>query len=175
MGVMAGDVGAIETRGQSVTLVRVARQVANRGEVTETLKNAQSRRSVAIPGRAGERLIALAASCDGYLSGDGMGGHSTQRRMSAQWEREVLPSLRPELRHPFKNLRNSWQTNCRWSLGLPPWLIEPMMGHVGEGVTGRHYDRPQAEMFADAMAEAYAAHPFDKGWEWANWDDLGRT
>jgi len=167
MGVTAADVRAVVARGQPVTLVRVARQVANRGEVTETLKNEQSRRVVAIPGRAGARLLALAGSCDGYLSGDGMGGHSTQRRMAAQWEREVLPSLRPELRHPFKNLRNSWQTNCRWSLGLPPWLIEPMMGHVGEGVTGRHYDRPQADMFADAMADAYAAHTFDAGWTWA--------
>lgn len=166
MGAMAGDVSAVEACGQVVALVSVERQVANRGVVTDALKNRQSRRVVAIPGRAGARLLELAGSCDGWLSGDGLGSHSTQRRMAATWERHVLPSLPEGMRHPFKNLRNSWQTNMRWALRLPPWLIEPMMGHVGEGVTGRHYDRPNAEMFAEAVAEAYAARPYDAGWTW---------
>ena len=166
MGARSEDVGAVEARGQLVAVVRVERQVANRGVVTDALKNRQSRRVVAIPGRAGARLLELAGSCDGWLSGDGLGSHSTQRRMAASWERRVMPSLPEDMRHPFKNLRSSWQTNMRWALRLPPWLIEPMMGHVGEGVTGRHYDRPDAEMFAEAVADAYAARPFDAGWAW---------
>lgn len=169
MGVMGSDVERREVGAQTVALVHVDRQVANNGTVTDTLKNAQSRRVVAIPGRAGAYLLRLAESERGYLTGDGMGGYSTQWRMKKEWDGHVLPSLPETMRHPFTNLRNSWQTNMRWSLRLPPWLIEPMMGHVGEGVTGRHYDRPQAEMFAEVVAEAYAAHPFDAGW-----DDLGR-
>ena len=78
----------------------------------------------------------------------------------------MLPLLPEGQRHIFQNLRNSWQTNCRWTLGMPPWLVEPLMGHVGAGVTGQHYDRPQVLMFAETVARAYAEHPYDKGWDW---------
>lgn len=161
LGVMADDVTAHDVDGQTVAMVAVQRQVPNRGTTpTDTLKTPQSRRTVAIPGRAGARLLALAATHNGYLSGDGMGGPNTQLRLNRAWNDANMA-------HPYRNLRNSWQTNMRWSLRLPPWLIEPMMGHVGEGVTGQHYDRPQAEMFAEAVAEAYRLHPFDAGWTWA--------
>ena len=166
MGVMGSDVSAVETCGQTVAVVRVERQVANRGVVTDALKNEQSKRIVAIPGRAGTRLLEMASAEQGFLTNDGLGGFVTQKRLSGAWEREVVPSLPAGMGHPFKNCRNSWQTNMRWSLRLPPWLIEPMMGHIGEGVTGRHYDRPNVQMFAEAVAEAYSEHPFDAGWTW---------
>lgn len=67
-------------------------------------------------------------------------------------------------RRPFKNLRNSWETNCHWVLRIDPTLIEKMMGHAGHTVTSRHYDRPDEEMFAEAAAKAYAAHPFADTW-----------
>jgi hypothetical protein len=56
----------------------------------------------------------------------------------------------------------------RWSLRLPPWLIEPMMGHRLQGVTGQHYDRPDSMMFAEAVADAYASNPYDRGWTWVS-------
>lgn len=168
LGVRGSDVTTLDVGSQRVALVRVERQVLNLGgKVTDALKNAQSRRTVAVPGRAGARIVRL-AEAGGYLSDDGVGGVIDQKRLRRMWDAAPLPD---GLRHPFRNLRNSWQTNMRWSLRLPPWLIEPMMGHVGEGVTGRHYDRPQAEMFAEAVADAYAAEPFDAGWVWATWDD----
>lgn len=168
LGVRSEDVGAIDVDGITITTVEVRRQVTNRGELSDALKNEQSRRVVAIPGRAGARLLAIAATAPDFLTGDGMGGASTQHRLQDSWRSTALPD---RLRHPFRNLRNSWQTNMRWTMRMPPWLIEPMMGHVGEGVTGRHYDRPAAEMFAEAMAEAYRQRPFDAGWTWAVWDD----
>lgn len=169
MGVMGSDVERVESCGQVLALVHVRRQVANDGRVTETLKNAQSVRVVAIAGRAGARLLQLAENERGFLTNDGMGGNNTQSRMKSAWVGSIMPRLPESMRHPFTNLRNSWQTNMRWTLRIPPMFIEPMMGHVGEGVTGRHYDRPAAEMFAEVVAEAYAAHPYDAGW-----DDLGR-
>lgn len=41
-----------------------------------------------------------------------------------------------------------------------PWITKKLMDHVGEGVTGQHYDRPDWELFADSVAEAYSKHPF---------------
>lgn len=163
LGVMGSDVS--ECCG--CALVEVQRQVTNRGGgVSDRLKNRQSRRVVAIPGRAGARLLSLASACPGFLSGDGMGGSSSQDRLNKSWTAAVPAHLS----HPCRNLRNSWETNSRWSLGLDSWTIEVMLGHVAPGVTGRHYDRPQPEMIARVMADAYTEHPFDAGWEWAVWD-----
>ena len=64
-------------------------------------------------------------------------------------------------RHPASRLRSSWQTYMRWDWGVEPRYIEPMMGHLMPGVTGRHYDRPDARQYARIAAGAYAAHPYD--------------
>lgn len=159
MGVMGSDIHMSEVDEVPVALVSVDRQIQNRGEVTERLKTPQSHRTVAIPGRVALRLGELANVECGYLTNDGFGNPNTQARLGKAWTNAGME-------HPFRNLRNSWQTNARWSLRLPPWLIEPMMGHVGEGVTGQHYDRPQAEMFAEVIVDAYRTNPYDAGWNW---------
>lgn len=157
LGVRSEDVG--ESLG--CAMVDVRRQIQHTSSVpTERLKTPQSARTVPIPGRAGARLMELATERDGWLTGDGMGGPSTQARLKKAWADAGME-------HPFTNLRNSWQTNTRWSLRVPPMFIEPMMGHKVAGVTGAHYDRPAAEMFAEVVAESYAAHPYDAGWNWA--------
>ncbi len=160
LGPMAGEVELRHVDEVPVTLVPIVRQVNNAGEVTDSLKTEQSRRTVVMAGKAALRLADIAAStpADWFLTNDGMGMPQPQRRLGKAW-REM------EMAHPFRNLRNSWQTNCRWELGMPPWLLEPMMGHAGRDVTGRHYDRPQADVFADAIAKAYAEHPYDLNWD----------
>lgn len=163
LGVTAADVTAIEAGGTTLALVSVERQVPNKGTVpAERLKTEQGLRTVPVAGRAGARLLGLAASCDGPLSGDGMGGFGTQQRLQRSWARADLPD---GLRHPFRNLRNSWQTWMRWELRVEPHFIEPMMGHKLPGTTGSYYDRPGAQTFAEVMAEAYLARPYDAGWE----------
>jgi len=47
---------------------------------------------------------------------------------------------------------------------VPPHLIEALMGHKLSGVTGAHYDRPTADMFAEVVADAYRARPWDADW-----------
>lgn len=170
LGVQSADVALRDVRGVPVALVTVQRQVHHRGGVTDALKTRDSRRVVAIPGRAAKRLATIATERDGWLTGDGMGNHCPQKRLMRAWA--DAPMDEP-MRHPFRNLRNSWQTNMRWTMRMPPWLIEPMLGHKMHDVTGQHYDRPQAEMFADAVADAYSERPYDEGWTWAEgpqWD-----
>ena len=160
LGPFAGEVELREVDGVPVALVPITRQVDNAGKVTDALKTEQSRRTVCVPGKMAIRLADIASELprDWFLTHDGMGGPQSQRRLGRSW-RDA------DMAHPFRNLRNSWQTNCRWELGMPPWLLEPMMGHAGRDVTGRHYDRPQSDVFAEAVARAYAEHPFDAGWE----------
>ena len=157
LGVRSEDVSAVEVGGQTVCMVRVERQVDNRSrEVTDRLKSQKSRRQVAIPGGAGARLLALAPDADGgWLTSNGFGGNSTQRMLQKEW-RKLMRSLPEDLRHPFKNLRNSWETNCRWTVGIRPYYIESAMGHAGKSVTDFYYDRPSPEQIASAFSSAWS-------------------
>ncbi len=142
-------------------VVRIERQVVHNGTVSERLKNKWSYRSVVIPGKVGRRLLEIAAASDGWLTTDGTGSNVPQWRLARAWS-----DMRGKIEHhPIRNLRNSWQTYMRWTLEVQPYYIEPLMGHVGEGVTGRHYDRPSATEFAAVVSKAYAAHPFDASWD----------
>ena len=161
LGVRASDVELRTVHGVPIALVSVERQVGDHG-ITDALKTPQSRRTAAIPGLAAVRLATIAETCAVYLSGDGLGGPSTRCRLRKAWLSLELPD---GLRHPFRNLRNSWQTNMRWVLRLPPWIVEPMMGHRMDDTTGQYYDRPQADMFAEAVADAYSEHKYDAGWD----------
>lgn len=160
LGPKAGEVSLRDVNGASVALVPIVRQVNHSGRVDDRLKNEQSRRTIAIPGRAAERIAELAASrhADSFLTDDGFGGFISQHRYMDAWRKMGME-------HPFTNLRNSWQTWMRWEMRVEPYYIEPMMGHRIEGTTGMHYDRPQADVFADVVAEAYARYPFDEGWK----------
>lgn len=159
LGVMGADVEDA-SRDVPLALVRVRRQVTHAGGVSETLKNSQSVRVVAVAGPVAPRLLALADG-RGWVSSDGLGGHNTQKRLMASWRSSLEGT---GLHHPFRNLRNSYQTWMRWDARVEPYFIETMMGHKVAGVTGAHYDRPVAEMLADVVADAYRARPYDAGW-----------
>lgn len=168
VGPMAGEVERMDVDGVPLALVPIVRQVTKETGVSDRLKTESSRRTVIVPGRAALALEAAAAAlpAEWPLTHDGAGAFVSRDRLNRTWRLDVLPSLPEGQRHIFQNLRNSWQTNCRWTLGMAPWLIESLMGHVGAGVTGRHYDRPQVLMFAETVARAYAAHPYDAAWAW---------
>ncbi len=162
LGVRSEDVTITDVGGIPVALVAIERQVPSMGaEVRTTLKNRQSHRTIAIPGRAGLRIAELSRERGGWLTGDGLGGPTTQRRLMLAWKSAAMA-------HPFRNLRNSYETNARWSLRLPPWIVEPLLGHSGQGVTAQYYDRPSAQMFAEMVADAYRARPYDAAWKWAD-------
>lgn len=160
LGVRAGDVERKVVDGVPLALVRIERQVPPMGDPVDRLKTPQSRRTVVIAGKPALRVCDIAESMppDWYLTNDGMGGWSSQSRLNDAW-------LALGLGRPFKNLRNSWQTWMRWEAKVPPYFIEPMMGHKGADVTGRHYDKPTADLFAEVVTEAYKARPWDADWD----------
>lgn len=163
---LAGEVELRDVGGVPVAVVPIVRQVPNRGkvgEVVDELKTEDSTRVIVIPGRAALRLASIAESLppDCPLTHDGFGRHQPQHRLFSAW-------TKLDMAHPFKNLRNSWQTNCRWTLKMPPWITEKMMGHKGTDVTAVHYDRPAADTFAEYIAQAYRETPYDADWTWAD-------
>ena len=167
LGVMLSEVELREVDGVPVALAPIVRQVDRGGKVLDDLKNTQSRRTAAVPGPPALRLSSIAADLSSqglvWLCDDGCGSPISQQVLGRVWSK-MLDGAGVE-RHPVRNLRNSWATNSRWTLGIDPSLIDRMMGHVGGSVTERHYDRPDAEMFAEAVATAYKSHPFADTWD----------
>lgn len=142
-----------------VTLVWLNRQVRNDGTPTEELKNAWSRRAVVIPGPMGERLWELSQDGRTWLTGDGLGGPTKQRPMTA--ELKAAMARAGVAAHPVKNLRPSWETYTHWTLRVPQDVIERLMGHIPSGsrVTATHYDRPAWMEIAGMVSECYRLHP----------------
>lgn len=132
LGVLPDDV----SRLGGVTLARIDKQVANRGVVTDRLKNRWSYRDAMVPGYLGERLYELRGTL----------GQPTQAELLAAWPKDV-PSPR--------NMRPSYQGWMRYEARVAPWVIEKLMGHVSEGVTGTNYDRPLAEQLAGHVAQGW--------------------
>jgi len=161
LGVLAGEVERHDLDGVPVALVPITRQVAHHGaKIAERTKTAESARWLVLVGSAATRLCDIAESMppDWPLTNDGMGNVVSQGRFTDCWRREGME-------HPYRNLRNSWQTWVRWELGLETRYIEVLMGHKLKGTTGQHYDRPHAEQLAAVVAAAYRARPYDAGWD----------
>ena len=131
-------------------------------------KTPQSNRTVIVAGKAAKRLAEIASSMPGDwpLSNNGFGERYPQARLKDAWRKM-------KMEHPYRNLRNGWQTYMRWDMKVEPQYIEPMMGHKLAGVTGAHYDRPDADQFARVVAESYRKLPYDKDWNWLTWEKLG--
>lgn len=153
LGVKPSDVVCFESHGQVLAAVRIERQVDARGEVSGTLKTRQSERWVVVPEPWSADVLAVESAwlCD---LGDGspMGQEAARRAWRRALEAAGLGYV------PLQNLRNSWRTFMRWELKVPEDMCEKMMGHAGKSVGEIHYDRPERDVFVDAVAEAYARY-----------------
>ena len=160
LGPLAGEVELRDVDGTPVTVVPIVRQVTKETGVSDRLKTESSRRVVVIPGRAALALATItnATPADWPITHDGAGAYQNRDRLNRSWRREVLPLLREDQQHIFQNLRNSWQTNMRWTVGMEPYYIEVLMGHRLSGVTGMHYDRPNADQLVSVVADAWSAY-----------------
>lgn len=165
LGVACGDVSFSRQRGQVVAIVQICRQVRSSGALSTNLKNEWSYRPVVLPEPWSLRLMDLVSASlragETWLSDDGTGRPRTQYATLKSWSRlfsdggplHHLPDLR------MRALRRSWETTARWTLGIPHERVEKMMGHVGEGVSGRHYDKPDAQQFVSTILDALESHP----------------
>ena len=145
-----GEVRPCESHGMTLAVVDIRRQVGRCGEVADVLKTSQSARAIVIPEPWSADVLAAAGP---WLCDRGDGAPVTQVTLNARFseclERAGIEPI------PFRNLRNSWRTFMRWELGVPEDMCEKMMGHAGRSVGEAYYDRPEREVFADVVADAY--------------------
>ena len=59
-------------------------------------------------------------------------------------------------RIPFSNLRPSWRTFAQAEWGVDYEVLEVLMGHLLQGVTGRHYLRMSESQIVERFAASYA-------------------
>lgn len=149
-----------------VVFVRIERQVDAHGRVVERTKNQWSTRTSLLVGMPAQRLIQLAShrGANELLSKGPHDRVTSQKDLRLAFVQQLEAHDVPV--HLFKNLRKTWQTNARWVLRLPPWIVEPMMGHVGTSVTSHHYDKPSEQEFAEALVEAWHTHPYGDQYTW---------
>ena len=162
LGVKADEVCQLESHGVRMAVAPVVRQMGNDGRVTDHLKTAQSARPLIVPEPWGPRVMELAAEATGrgevWLCDRGDGTPIKQERLRVYWAK-ACASAGVEPKQP-RAARRSWETYMRWDMGVEQSRIEQMMGHTLGGVTGAHYDKPTARLFADAVSEAFSRKPF---------------
>lgn len=164
LGVRVDEVARVTSHGLDLTTAEIVRQVTSDRRVSADgeLKNRQSVRTVVVPPPWGDRLWELAqeaqARGDAWLTDSGLGRPVYQHRLRRDWAASTEAAGLPP--KAARAARRSWETFMRWEMGVSPSKIEAMMGHRLPGVTGEHYDKPDAAMFVDAVAEAFARKPF---------------
>lgn len=164
LGVRPSEVAPARSHGLALATVRIVRQVNSDSSLSPdgVLKNPQSVRTVVVPPPWAARLLELAGEAaargDAWLCDDGCHRPLSQNRMRAEWSAAVAAAGLPA-RQP-RAARRSWETYMRWDMRVERSMVEQMMGHALPGVTGAHYDRPDAARFVDVVAEAFAARPF---------------
>lgn len=162
LGVRADEVEAMGACGVALAVAHVRRQVLSDATVSERMKTATSARALVVPEPWGPRLLELAGAArdrgDAWLCGDNMGQPLSQNAYRAEWAR-CCREAGVASRQP-RAARRSWETYMRWDMRVDQWRVEQMMGHALPGVTGVHYDKPTAPMFAEVVGEAFARRPF---------------
>ncbi len=153
LGIMRSEVRRAEAAGMTLAVADVRRQVDRYGRVSERMKTPQSARPVVVPEPWSLELLGVS---DTWLVDNGLGEPLSQEVVGRAWRDALAAAGIDPI--PFQNLRNSWRTIMRWELAVDEDKVERMMGHAGRGVGEIHYDRPQWEVFASTVAEAWVRH-----------------
>ena len=175
---MLEDIEAIETPGMTLAAVPIMRQVYCSGGVSDDgdLKNQWSPRTVVIPEPWSLRVLQLRDEGlrrgETWLSDDGLGEPISQKVARDDFYRALgaagIPTMQP------RALRRSWRS---WTAvtGISREVLEKMMGHVGEGTTGRHYLRMDAELISSEICRAMGGSKVCVSWDFLGLGPEGRT
>lgn len=154
---LLSDMTMAKCRGRRFALVNISKQVAQKGSIIEGLKTNQSVRTVVVPEPWCNRLSDIAeekiAANLTYLNDDGTGQPVPRHRIALKWSALYRDKAITVRKLPMSKLRNSWETYTHWVLGIDKDKVDKMMGHTSSDVRSKHYDRPDAILFMEVIAE----------------------
>lgn len=154
LGIKIEEIEYLDFPSGMYALVPIVRQIKDGGKETSEMKTRQSRRATVIPPPYSRRLreIASAVACEGFqwLTAKPSGEPYGRAAFGHVWRKECANHI------PFQNLRTSWRTFAEVEWDISSRLLEMLMGHKLEGVTGAHYIRANAAQTAEKFEREYA-------------------
>ena len=155
LAVKAGGVRAVESHGMTFAAAVVDDQITPDGKAARRTKNPQSARTVVVPPPYSARLLEIAseqlATGSPWMTDRGDGAPMGRAALNGEWRR-----IAGDGHIPFANLRNSWRTFAQAEWGVDYDVLEVLMGHALQGVTGRHYLRMSDAQIVEQFAASYA-------------------
>lgn len=133
------------------------RQYAQGSKFTR-LKTDDSYRPIIIPPPWSIRLAEIAKQRTNdeelYICDKGTGMPMDRARVTEKWI-ELFRGGTIDIRYlTMTKLRNSWATAMLWKYGIPAQMVDKMMGHAAKNILGKHYDRPDKELFIETVDRA---------------------
>lgn len=157
LGVKAFEVREIDIDDVRFAVVPIKRRMTKVGTMPRPdgdLKTPQSERETLIPEPYCDRLLAIAAermeNNIEWLADRGDGLPMNANSFMYFFQQYVGPDS-----IPLSNLRASWRTIGQFDWGVDSDTLEVLMGHVLDGVSGKHYIRPSIMNIAGSFAKAY--------------------
>lgn len=154
LGVKVSELEYLDYPSGMYALVPLVRQANATGEMSSDMKTPQSVRATVVPPPYSMRLreIATAVADDGFewLTPKPSGEPYGRSAFGHLWNKELANHI------PFQNLRASWRTFAEVEWDISSRLLELLMGHKLEGVTGGHYMRASSIQTADKFEREYA-------------------
>lgn len=151
------DITFEQYHGRMYAVYDLHRQYAQGSKFTR-LKTNDSYRPIIIPPPWSLRLAEIAEQRTNdeelYICDKGTGMPMDRARVTEKWI-EPFRDGTIDLRYlKMTKLRNSWATAMLWKYGIPSQMVDKMMGHAAKNILGKHYDRPDKELFIETVDRA---------------------
>lgn len=151
------DVTFEQYHGRTYAVYDLHHQYAQGSKFTR-LKTDDSYRPIIIPPPWSLRFAEIAKQRTNdeelYICDKGTGMPLDRARVTEKWI-ELFRGGTIDLRYlTMTKLRNSWSTAMLWKYGIPSQMVDKMMGHAAKNILGKHYDRPDKELFIETVDRA---------------------
>lgn len=156
-GVQCREVRLAEHNGMTFAIVPIVRRMPKTGSYPlrdGDLKTPQSKRETIIPAPYCFELmseIELRNESGSIWVADRGDGLPLNENSYMYWFKVAVG----DMAIPLSNLRASWRTIAQFEWGIPSDTLEVLMGHVLQGVSGKHYIRPSTDDLVQSFAEHY--------------------
>lgn len=153
------DVSFEQYNGRTYAVYNLYHQYGYNRQGFMELKTKESRRPIVIPEPWSLRLAEIVdeRKRDGelYLADRGTGYPMPRDMINRYWRNDFEDGSITLRFLPMTKLRNTWATTMLWKYGVPSQMVDKMMGHTTKNILSRHYDRPDKELFIEAVDKAY--------------------
>lgn len=153
------DISFEQYNGHTYAVYDLHRQYGYNDQGFMTLKTKDSYRPIIIPEPWSKRIAEIVEDRkrDGepYLADRGTGYPIPRDMTNRLWRKDFSDGSITVRYLPMQKLRNTWATAMLWKYNVPAQMVDKMMGHAAKNILGKNYDRPDKQMFIEAVDRAY--------------------